>query len=241
MKVQSQPQAPQASTIQKANPTVSADKAAAPAPQGNAGQLQDRFRDGFEPGRKIIDCFPPFDPMPKGGLNLGDHINASKLPETLANPLDKVLLEKGEKDVPLRRDEQGVMRGPEGEPLAKVQLDDGTTAYVDPNTNQYYLTDERELFGQTNAIGPLPLPEGSQFSNSYFSDADVRSIEKAAQGGNGWPFPRPPIDPLPLPPRPFPFPVEPRPIPRDPWGPMPKFDPSVLLAANGAGKASGLE
>ena len=136
----------------------------------------------------------------------------------------------------LSRDKGGVMRGPDGQPLAKVALDDGTTAYVDPNTNQYYLTDEREILGHTNAMGPLDLPEGSQFSNTYFSDADVRSIERAGNGG-GWPFPHPPINPLPWPPRPSPFPT-------DPWGPikpMPKpMDPGVQLFA-GAGKAPGIE
>lgn len=239
MKVQTAPSAP---AIAGAN-EVATSKSAPPA-QGSAGQLKlpDRFKDGFEPGKKIIDCFPPFPPQPKDTLSLRDHLTASKLPEALSNPLNKVLLEKGEKDVQLSRDAGGVMRGPEGAPLAKVQLEDGTTAYVDSNTNKYYLTDEREVLGRTNALGPLDIPEGSKFSNSYFSDADVRSIERAARGGNDWPFPRPPIDPLPYPPRPFPFPVDPLPFPRpipDDWlGPIKKQEPPVLFAA-GLDKASG--
>jgi len=243
-------QPPSAPAIAGANEVASSRSTAsaqgsqqAQAPQGSAGQLKlsDRFKDGFEPGKKIIDCFPPFPPQPKDTLSLRDHITASKLPESLSNPLNKVLLEKGEKDVQLSRDANGVMRDPEGAPLAKVQLKDGTTAYVSSNTNQYYLTDEREVFGRTNALGPLDIPENSKFSNSYFSDADVKSIERAARG-NDWPFPRPPIDPLPYPPRPFPFPVDPlpfpRPIPDDWFGPIKKQEPPVLFAA-GLDKASG--
>jgi len=133
-----------------------------------------------------------------------------------------------------------VWQGPEGQPLAKVKLEDGTTAYVDPNTNKYYLTDEQDFFGQVHAAGPLDLPEGAQFSNSYFSDADVRSIEKDAKGGSWLPQPGP--IPFPLP-RPFP-PIDPMPLPRpipfDGWGPI-KIDPSDLLASAGAGKVPDAE
>jgi len=219
MKVQSQPQA---AVIQQSNPIPSADVAAKPAgagfAQGSAGQLPVSFQDGFEqrpvdpstPG--IIDCIPPYPyPYPPDSLSLEDRSTAMELPMGLSNPLHKALLEEGNKDVVLSRDVTGMMRGPEGQPLAHVWLNDGTQAYVDPNTNHYYLTDEGETYGRTNALGPLDLPEGLKFSNSYFSDPEVRSIQRMAQPG-GWPFPGP-VDPLPLPPRPEPFPDNPGPLP----------------------------
>ncbi|HVE84762.1 MAG TPA: hypothetical protein VND93_18025 [Myxococcales bacterium] len=249
MKVQSQPQQAQASQAQTQVQSAGNKPATSTTPAQQGAQFKDEFVQGNKGDKKgIIDCFPPF-PKPQDTLSLQDHLTASRLPETLSNPLDKPLLAAGNKDQALSRDDKGVMRGPEGQPLAKVQLKDGTTAYVDANTNKYYLTDQRERFGRVNALGPLDLPEGSKFSNSYFSDADARSIERAAQGGNVWPFPRPPIDPLPLPPRPFPFPIDPgpfkplplpQPIPFDPGGPIFKKDPGVLLES-AAGKASGLE
>ena len=252
MKVQSQPQQPATQTATATGTTGAAktsdakSAAAAGAAPANAGQLNSRFKDGFDPSGPIIRDWPPYGPLPlprKDTLGLGDQLTAGRLPDTLSNPLDKPLLDAGKKDVQLSRDDKGVMRGPDGQPLAKVGLKDGNTAYVDPNTNQYYLTDERDFFGQVNALGPLPLPEGAKFSNSYFSDADVRSIERDAKGGGSiWPpFPHP-IDPLPLPPRPFPIdPLPlPRPIPFEPWGPIKPIDPRVLLDA-GAGKASGIE
>lgn len=256
MKVQSQPAVSQnaaAAGTTTAAKTADAKPAAATAAAGaaganlDAGKLTDRFRDGFDTGRAPIRDWPPYGPLPlppKDTMSLQDHLTAGQLSDKLSNPLDKPLLDSGKKDQQLTRDEKGVMRGPDGQPLAKVQLKDGNTAYVDPNTNQYYLTDEKEnggFFGNrsVNALGPLPLPEGAKFSNSYFSDGDVRSIERDARGG-GWHFP---IDPLPLPrPIPFPDPIPfPRPIPIDPpWGPMRRIDPGVLLDATAA-KTNGIE
>lgn len=269
MKVQNQApvQTPSASTTAPASNTAataraegsSATPAASGLASGAAGQLGNRFnKDEFiqggpnKPGPAIIDCFP-FPPQPKDTMSLKDHVTASKLPETLSNPLNDDLLKAGDKDQQLSRDDQNVWRGPEGQPLSQVRLEDGTTAYVDPNTNQYYLTDEKGFFGQVNALGPLDLPEGAQFSNSYFSDADARSIEKDAARGTPFPrpfpdplpFPRPfpPIEPKPLPfpiepgpkfppfePRPLPFPIDPMPKLPDPWGPLPKLDPKDFLA-----------
>jgi len=240
MKVQSQVQ-PQPQTA-AASGTTTASAKTADAKPASASQLSDQLnKDAFVPGRPPIRDFPPirdwppYGPLPlppKDTMNFGDHLTAGRLPDALNNPLDKPLLDAGKKDQHLTRDDKGVMRGPDGQPLATVQLKDGNTAYVDPNTNQYYLTDEKEnggFFGDrsVNALGPLPLPKDAQFSNSYFSDADVRSIERDARGGNIWP----PINPIPRPiPLPNPLPL-PRPIPFDPpWRPQP-IDPGILLDA----------
>lgn len=239
MKIQSQPQAV---FLQQANPT-SIPSTDGGFVQGSASQLPARFQDGFEqrpitpnqPG--VIDFVPPYPfPFPPDSLSQEDRLTSSKLPMALANPLNKALLEAGTKDVVLSRDIMGTMRGPEGQPLAKVWLNDGTTAFVDPNTNRYYLTDEGESYGRTNAMGPLDLPEGSKFSNSYFTDPEVRAVEQLSQA---WDLPPGPMDPLPLPRNTGPLPPLPR-IPEDWVGPIMNLDPSVLLAAD-AGKASELE
>lgn len=228
MKIQSQPQAV---FIQQANPIPSADGGVA---QGSASQLPARFQDGFEqrpvtPNQAgIIDFVPPYPfPQVPDSLSQEDRLTSSKLPMALSNPLNKALLEAGTKDVVLSRDIMGTMRGPEGQPLAKVWLNDGTTAFVDPNTNRYYLTDEGETYGRTNAMGPLDLPEGSKFSNSYFTDPEVRGVEQLTQV---WAPPPPgPMDPVPAPRNPGPLPPLPLPLPEPrntgPLPPLPLPEP----------------
>jgi hypothetical protein len=244
MKVQSQPVAQTAATSSTTSTAKTADAkpataaaAAAPASSNAGQQPANRFQDAFVPPNRqpIPRDWPPYGPLPlppKDTLGLGDQLTAGRLPQALSNPLDQALLDTGKKDQHLSRDDQGVMRGPDGQPLAKVTLKDGNTAYVDPNTNQYYLTNEREFFGNVNAVGPLPLPKDAQFSNSYFSDGDVKTIERDARGGGLWPIdpPRPPVFPGPIGPLPRPFPIDPLPKPFP-------IDPGILLDA--AGKVSG--
>ncbi|MDP1825487.1 MAG: hypothetical protein Q8L48_19670 [Archangium sp.] len=138
-------------------------------------------------------CFPIPFPFPGGEkvtLSLKDRFNAARLPGALQQDLSGL---KGTvklamaPDATLRRGKDGTMRGPEGQPLVPVTLKDGKTAYVDPNTNQYYV-DENKLryFRSPDSIsvkGPLPLPEGVEFSNSHFSDADCRALSRVARDG----------------------------------------------------------
>jgi len=133
----------------------------------------------------------------KPTLNFGDRFNAMGLKEALSSPLNALRLAVGEKSETITRDLNGTYRGPEGQPLVQVKLADGNTAYVDPNTNKYYLTDEKpDAFGQVRTLPAANLPEGAQFSNSHFSDADVKELTRIANGGS--PFPpdwgRPPRD-----------------------------------------------
>lgn len=167
----------------------------------SAGSLQDRLqKDGFE-GIVKGGCFPPIGGRPGETLDLGDRMNATGLTEQLSSPFNQVRVQLGEKDETITRGKDGSYKGPNGEPVAQVRLDDGTTAYVDPNTNQYYLTDETpNLFGQVQATGPHQLPEGAEFSNSHFSDADVKAVQRHAASGSPFdhkPFPWPPIDRFP--------------------------------------------
>jgi hypothetical protein len=148
----------------------------------------------------------------KPTLNFGDRFTAGRLHSTLSNPW-KNWMTLNNPNVPnatLTRGADGVVRGPEGQPLVQVQLDDGNTAYVDPNTNKYYLGNGADFFGRIQTKGPMDLPPGSRFSNSHFSDADARQLSRDAASHFGqlppWlprpplPFPRPiPIDPIPFP------------------------------------------
>lgn len=132
----------------------------------------------------------PRFPVEKPTLNLGDRLNATRLPGALQRSLSGIvgaLRLANAPDATLRRGKDGSMVGPEGQPLVAVQLKDGKTAYVDPNTNQYYV-DENKIayFRQPDSIrvkGPMDLPKDVQFSNSHFSDADCRQLERDTRGG----------------------------------------------------------
>jgi hypothetical protein len=194
-----------------------------------AGALRDRLHgDGFE-GIVKGGCLPPFGGRPGETLSFGDRKNAADLKETLSSPINQLRVQMGEKDETITRNPDGTYSGPNGEPLAQVKLNDGTTAYVDPNTNKYYLTDEKvnPFTGQVQATGPYDLPADAQFSNSHFSEADVKGIQRHAATGS--PFdvkPWPPFEPRPIP---FPgLPIEPKPLPF-PGRPL---DPIMLTGAD---------
>lgn len=139
-------------------------------------------------------CFPiPHFPLPGGEkvtLSLKDRFNAARLPGALQQDLSGlrgVVKLATAPDATLRRGKDGAMVGPEGQPLVPVTLKDGKTAYVDPNTNQYYVDENKRMYIRApDAIsvkGPLPLPEGVEFSNSHFSNADCRALARVAREG----------------------------------------------------------
>jgi len=170
-------------------------------------QAQSALRSGEMPGGKDVfttTTQPPPDlrrllGSEKPTLSFGDRFNAMGLKEALSSPLNALRLAVGEKSETITRDLDGTYRGPEGQPLVQVKLADGNTAYVDPNTNKYYLTDEKpDVFGQVRTLPAADLPKGAQFSNSHFSDADVKELTRIANGGSPFgPDWRPRLD-LPL-------------------------------------------
>jgi hypothetical protein len=99
------------------------------------------------------------------------------------------VLPSGCPESPVTFKEGEAPRGPEGQPLVTVQLPSGRTAFVDPNTNTYYLTDQTELPANgTIKTWKLKLPPDAQFSNSHFSDEDVRYIQSLSKQ-DSWPPP----------------------------------------------------
>lgn len=78
----------------------------------------------------------------------------------------------------------GRATGAEGQPLVTVRLANGKTAYVDPNTNEYYVKSPprggKLPFGQQAVYGPMALPKDLQFSNSNFSVADCEQLTRDA-------------------------------------------------------------
>jgi len=150
---------------------------------------------GLPTGKRVQDEFVGgiLQPKDKVSLTFGDRVNASGLSKALSSPLNDLRLAFGKKTETITRDANGTYRGPEGQPLVPVKLEDGKTAYVDPNTNQHYLTDEQpDCHGIVHALPARDLPEGSQFSNSYFGDADVKELTRIANGGSIINFPPPP-------------------------------------------------
>lgn len=122
-----------------------------------------------------------------GTVSLQDRLVAGRLHQTLGqhvNSLAGALAELKAGNATLKRGADGVMRGPEGQPLVTVKLDGGRTAYVDPNTNQYYLPNDSIRYcrmpGSIQAKGPMTLPKDAQFSNSYFTVAEVKDLNRIA-------------------------------------------------------------
>lgn len=120
-----------------------------------------------------------------GTLSLKDRLVAGQLDSTLGahvNSLKGKLAEMQAPSATLKPGKDGVMYGPEGQPLVTVKLDGGKTAYVDPNTNQYYLpNDDLRYFKKPDSViakGPMALPEGAQFSNSYFTVDEVKQLNR---------------------------------------------------------------
>ena len=127
---------------------------------------------------------PDWPGKPRPGevtLSKKDRANAKDLYPALsrANP-------KGGEAVTLKA-KDGVVRGPEGQPLVRVSLGANKTAYVDPNTNKYYLAGRQPVFrlmpGAPMPIftrGPFDLPAKAKFSDAKFSVADVQALTKLA-------------------------------------------------------------
>lgn len=157
----------------------------------------------FRPPVTPILPKPPIHPLNPGDttLNLKDRVTASRLSSSLekqlSSPIGQAQLSTA-KETTLPRGVNGEVVGPEGQPLATVRLKDGRTAYVDPNTNQYYLAEQPtfgpKYGGSVKVKGPLSLPADAQFSNSHFSQADVNAIGKIANTRP--PLVRPAIDPF---------------------------------------------
>ena len=120
-----------------------------------------------------------------GTVSLRDRMNAGGLHETLGrhvNSLAGKFAEARAGNATLKPGVDGVMRGPEGQPLLTVKLDGGKTAYVDPNANQYYLpNDDIRYFRKPDSViakGPMSLPKDAQFSNSYFTVDEVKDLNR---------------------------------------------------------------
>lgn len=143
---------------------------------------------------------PPTQPLPPidwkkllGTLSLKDRLVAGKLHETLGkhvNSLSGKLAEMNAPNAHLKPGKDGVMYGPEGQPLVTVKLDGGKTAYVDPNTNQYYLPNtDIAYFRKPDSVlakGPMSLPKDAQFTNSYFTVDEVKQLDRIASPRRDW-------------------------------------------------------
>ena len=126
----------------------------------------------------------PGQPGPKATVSLRDEFTANRLPGSLSSLKTRLTeaLHPGKPTTITFDPQTGAARGPDGQPLIKVKRGD-QALYVDPNTNQYYVAQPQNpnihyvrMPTQTQATGPYPLPPDVQFSNSYFTDADVRKL-----------------------------------------------------------------
>lgn len=142
-----------------------------------------------------IHPLPPIDwGKVFGNLTLKDRLSAGNLHQTLGARMNSVAGKVAEMLAPnatLKPGADGVMRGPEGQPLVTVKLDGGRTAYVDPNTNQYYLPNDNIMYFRkpdtVQAKGPMPLPEGAQFSTSaYYTANEVKQLDRLANRPPLW-------------------------------------------------------
>ena len=87
-----------------------------------------------------------------------------------------------------RAGKNGQMTAPNGDPLIRVKLNDGSGvagasqyALVNPKTNEFYLqTNGGGFMHPTTYNGPVSLPKDSRFQGSKFTPADIRSFETLA-------------------------------------------------------------
>lgn len=170
--------------------------------------VQRRRAEGEKPARGVSktvsvssDCFAPapdkklypIDPLPpcfppKVTLSAADRKTATRLAQAINAPQ---LRPVHSGSVTIRNG--APPRGPEGEPMVQVSLGGGRLAFVDPNTNKYYLAKDPNYRGggastamyalTFNANGPYTLPKGARFSNSHFSDADACELTNLANRG----------------------------------------------------------
>lgn len=126
----------------------------------------------------------PGQPGPKTTVSLRDEFTANRLTGSLSSLKTRLkeALHPGQQATITFDPQTGAARGPDGQPLIKVKRGD-QSLYVDPNTNQYYVAKPQNpniqyfrMPTQTEATGPYSLPPDVQFSNSYFTDADVRKL-----------------------------------------------------------------
>ena len=122
-----------------------------------------------------------------GGIARGDreplYWQDREVAQNLHSVLSREAIPLGDRFLPVQllgRGENGELRGPQGQPLMSVRLDDGREAYVDPNTNQYYLGGPSANPFAIEARGPLPLPPGARFTNSYFNEGEVLALSRLA-------------------------------------------------------------
>jgi len=196
MKVNSTPQ-PAVSP----SPTTTSTAAAGAEPAIMPDPSRRMMQDGFDPS---VVLHPPVKPpVERPTLSARDRQTAKGLKGALESPFNRLRVDLGKADQPLKYDQQsGVWRGPQGQPLVSVQLKNGISAYVDPSTNKYYLakdTASAQAIGvqpRVDAYGPLSLPRGTRFSASDFSVADVKALTSVA---NGWIQPRPRPIPMTVP------------------------------------------
>lgn len=140
-------------------------------------------------------CFPLPPTKERVTLSLGDRANAwgvkGGLEKALGGLGGAIALSRAPKST-VKVGLDGTATGPEGQPLVTVRLSNGRTAYVDPNTNQYYVASQQQggklFFGAKDVRGPIALPKDLEFSNSHFSAADCKQLSLDA---NRPPFRRP--------------------------------------------------
>lgn len=90
----------------------------------------------------------------------------------------------------------GQMVAPNGNPLIRVKLSEGSVlgesqyALVDPKTNQFYVQNNAGGFAHpTTYNGPLSLPPEARFEGKKFTPADLKRFERLANTPSKFPFP----------------------------------------------------
>lgn len=136
---------------------------------------------------QVASSRPPFKPSSSTDitLSLADLFKARRLSEVLSK-IRQFAVYRPELRSQVTMGSGRIVRGPEGQPLIPVPFGGGAAAYVDPNTNQYYVG-QAFIRGGTMVQGPFALPPAAQFSNSHFSDADVQALSIVAHRGAALP------------------------------------------------------
>lgn len=142
--------------------------------------------------RPIPRCPPIITPRPvaaqKHNLQVARHLRG-----TLEGVLSRPHLRHPLLPAQQPHEAGGHLVAPNGDRLVKVNLGKQGTGYVDPKTNQFYVSRLVTTPGKRTIRevweGPYALPPNSRFIGKHFTDKQLDAFEKAANAGSkpGWP------------------------------------------------------
>ena len=138
---------------------------------------------------------PVVSAKPPSGPSAADLKAAAKVKGAIQDVLKRVRLGNPlpAADAP-KSDAKNGWRAPNGDKLIEVVLSKpppgmadgmGSSAFVNPKTNEFYVGTFGGIAGLHRFNGPLSLPDNARFHGKTYSAADIKALTAAANGESG--------------------------------------------------------